>query len=94
MIALQSMMNTLLAAANPDEAVAGLMAAFAGIWLFAMLLGLAGLAFAVYCWWRIFEKAGFGGPYAFLFCIPGFGPLIVVLLLAFGDWPALRNRSA
>jgi len=77
-----------------DDAAAGLVAAIAGLWLIFGLFALAMLAFMIFCWWRIFEKAGYGGPYAFLMLVPGFGPLIVVLLLAFGNWPALNRGSS
>jgi hypothetical protein len=89
---LTNLVGVLLAQRN-DDAAAAVLAAFAGIWLMVVLFSLAMLAFMIFCWWRIFERTGYGGPFAFLILIPGFGPLIVVLLLAFGDWPALRNRQ-
>ncbi len=84
--------NVLMALRN-DDAAAGVLAAMGAVWLVFMLFALAVLAFMVFCWWRIFEKAGFGGPFGLLILVPGFGPLIVILVLAFGDWPALRNRG-
>lgn len=85
-------LTNLLLAVSDDEAAKGLLAAMAGVWLLMAFFALAMLAFVVFCWWRIFDKAGYGGPFALLLLIPGFGPLIVVLVLAFGDWPALRGR--
>jgi hypothetical protein len=87
-----SLLNVVLSQRNDEQVAAGIMAAMAGLWLVMMMVGLAVLAFAIYCWWRIFTKAGFGGPFAFLMLIPGFGPLICILVLAFGDWPALRGQ--
>jgi energy-converting hydrogenase Eha subunit B len=88
------MLQGALLQASNDDAGAAVLAAMAGMWLVLMLVGLVVLAFAIYCWWRICAKTGFGGPWAFLLLVPGFGPIILILLLAFGDWPALRNRPS
>ena len=37
--------------------------------------------------WRIFERAGYSGLYAFFHLVPVIGPFIVMAILAFGDWP-------
>jgi hypothetical protein len=60
-------------------AIAGMMGIFIICWLLFM-------AFAVFCFWRIFTKAGMAGPLSLLLIIPGIGPLIVVCILAFGEW--------
>ncbi len=82
-----------LTQAHDQEALA---AGILGLGCFAILaigiLALAILAFAIYCWWRICSKAGFSGAMSLLLLIPGIGPIILILMLAFGDWPALRNR--
>lgn len=88
-----NVLDVVLAQRGDDAAAAGILAAMAGLWLVFALIGLASMAFFLFCWWRIFEKAGFAGAFAFLFLVPGFGPLIVVLLLAFGEWPALKQRA-
>jgi uncharacterized YccA/Bax inhibitor family protein len=60
-------------------AMAGMMGIFLFVWLIFM-------AFAVFCFWRIFTKAGMAGALSLLLIIPGIGPLIVVCILAFGEW--------
>lgn len=87
------LVRAVLAQVSDDQVAKGLIAAMAGMWLLMMAVGLAMIAFVVYCYWRIFTKTGHGGAYAFLMFIPGFGPLIVLLMLAFGEWPALRGRA-
>ena len=61
------------------------------IWLAMAAFGMAALAFMVYCYWRICTKAGFAGPMALLMLVPGFGAIILVLMLAFADWPIHRQ---
>jgi hypothetical protein len=54
----------------------------------AILLGI--LALVITIWWRIFDKTGYGGGFALLMLIP-FVNLIMLLVLAFGDWPVLQE---
>lgn len=90
---LSSMTNMVLGLLVRDEdAAAGLLAAMAGVWLMVMLFGLITVAFMIFCFWRIFTRTGHGGPMAFLTLVPGFGFLIVVLILAFTEWPAMRGQ--
>jgi len=81
-----------LALARPEDAEAA--AGLAGLGCLAILvlavLGLAFYAFSIYCWWRIFSKAGYSGAMSLLMLLPGIGLFVMVLILAFGDWPALR----
>ena len=80
-----------LAQGHPNEAaVAGLMAFGCIIWLIVLL---ALVIFPVFCFWRIFAKAGHNGAMALLCLIPGIGMIIVLCILAFGEWPVLRNRQ-
>jgi hypothetical protein len=51
------------------------------------------VAFTIWVYWRIFEKAGYNGALSLLNLIPGVGPLISVLILAFGRWP-IEDRLA
>lgn len=82
----------LLQARDAETVAAGLL----GLGCFAiaviLLLVLAFFVFIVYCWWRIFEKAGFSGAMSLLILVPGIGSVILLLILAFGDWPAFKNR--
>jgi len=58
----------------------------AGVILFALLFGLAAIAFVVFLFWRIFTKAGLSGPLALLTLLWPIGPLINLCILAFSDW--------
>lgn len=68
-----------------DAALAGLMAFGCVFWL---ILLLAAIAFPIFCFWRIFTKAGYNGAMALIWLIPAIGPIIVISILAFGTWPA------
>ncbi len=58
----------------------------AGIILFAVLFGLAILAFIIFLFWRIFTKAGLSGPLSLLILLYPIGFVIVLCILAFADW--------
>lgn len=79
-----------------SAATASALAAFA---FFYIIIICAVVAFTLWVYWRIFDKAGYNGALSLLNLIPGVGPLICVLILAFGRWPiedqleALRGGS-
>lgn len=56
--------------------------------LLGVLIAVAIVAFMIFCWWRVFSKAGYSGALSLLLLVP-FGNLIVLLWLAFGNWPVL-----
>ena len=91
----RSMLNPLFLALqespNPEAAAAGLMGLGCAVLGAICLLALAILAFLIYCWWRICAKAGYKGAMALLMLVP-LGNLILVLILAFSDWPVLKNH--
>ena len=61
------------------------------------IVAIAIFAFFIFCWWRIFSKAGYSGALALVFLagiIPLIGPLIclgVFIWFAFAQWPALKG---
>lgn len=59
--------------------------------LFVFLLYAAVIFLYGLIWWKIFDKAGFGGAYGLLMFIPLLN-FIMLLVLAFSDWPALRKN--
>jgi hypothetical protein len=67
-----------------DAALAGLAAAGCMVWFIVLL---AMVIFPIFCFWRIFTKAGYNGAMALLCLIPGIGMIIVLCILAFGTWP-------
>ena len=58
--------------------------------LFAVLVGLAVTAFVIWLYCRIFSKTGYPWALGFLIVVP-FGNIIILCILAFGDWPALQQ---
>ena len=84
-----------LAFLNPDDkaAAAGIMALGCFVWAVIAVFILAMLVFQIWLFWRIFAKAGYNGAMALLVLIPAFGPLIALCMLAFGNWPALKDRD-
>ena len=77
---------------DPDAAAAaaaGFLAIGCFIWV---ILVIAFVIFPIFAFWKIFSKAGFNGALSLLSLIPGIGLLIVICILAFGDWPALKDR--
>lgn len=73
------------AQSKPDQAaLAGLMAFGCIFWLFLIL---AAMAFPIFCFWRIFTKAGYSGAMSLIWLVPLVGPIVVLCILAFGTWP-------
>ena len=68
-----------------DAAMAGLAAAGCMVWLVILL---AMVVFPIFCFWRIFTKAGYNGAMALLCLVPVISMIIVLCILAFGTWPA------
>ena len=66
----------------------------AGLAFVYVIVIIALIAFTVWVYWRIFAKAGYNGALSLLNFIPGVGPLICVLILAFGRWPIEDQLAA
>ena len=52
---------------------------------------IAVVVFMVWVYWRILTKAGYSGWLALLNFVP-FGTFIIMMILAFGNWPALKQE--
>jgi uncharacterized membrane protein YhaH (DUF805 family) len=80
-----------------SAAAASFLAGFVVVYA-VIILGV--IAFTIWAYWRMFEKAGFSGALSLLNLVPGVGPLICLIVLAFGRWPiedelaALRAANA
>ena len=68
---------------NQQQHIQGLVAGMGVFFMFFMLLVFA---FLIFCFWRIFTKAGLAAPLAFLVLIPGIGSIVVLCILAFARW--------
>ncbi|HZU52811.1 MAG TPA: hypothetical protein VFF77_02885 [Holophagaceae bacterium] len=93
MDAILSTANLAFLRAPDDAAAAGIMALGCFFWAVIMIVALGVLAFQIWLFWRIFTKAGYNGAMSLLILIPGIGAIIVLCMLAFGHWPALRDRA-
>jgi len=73
-----------------SESLAGLGTALACAGIFTLVLVV------LYLWlfYRIFTKAGYSGWLTLLNLIPYVGSVIVLFMLALGDWPALKQSQS
>jgi hypothetical protein len=76
-------MNDPYATGDPTAAIMGMMGGMMLIWLVV-------LAFMIFCWWKIFSKAGFSGALSLLLIVP-IANLILIIWFAFADWPVLKR---
>jgi hypothetical protein len=67
-----------------NAAAAGIMG---GVVLVVIIITCALAVFFVWLFWRIFAKTGMNGALGLLCLVPYVGPLICLLILAFGQWP-------
>lgn len=74
-----------------SAAATSAIAAFAFTYLIVIC---ALIAFTLWIYWRIFAKAGYNGALSLLNLIPGVGPLICMIILAFGRWPIEDQLAA
>lgn len=56
------------------------------------LISIAAVVFAVIVYWKIFSKAGYNGAMSLLMFVP-IANLIVLCILAFGEWPIHRELN-
>ena len=75
---------------NQAQNYGALLAGMSGI---ILIIVVACLAFVIFLFWRIFSKAGMPGAMAFLLLIPAVGGLIVLCVLAFGQWKVVPLSS-
>jgi len=55
-----------------------------------LVIGLASLILGIVIWWKIFAKAGYSGALGLLMLLPVVN-VIMLLVLAFGQWPIHRE---
>jgi len=75
---------------GPDPAA--LIAGGVGLLVF-ILFAAAMLFLTIVIWWKIFSKAGYSGAMSLLMLLPLVN-LIMLLVLAFGQWPIHRELAA
>ena len=75
---------------EPNEATMAAQDFTMGFWDFAFLAVL--LALMVIPFWKIWQRTGHSGAWGLLALVP-LANLISLWVLAFKDWPALRDRN-
>jgi hypothetical protein len=75
-----------------DGSSSALTAIFASYFAVVAVVTIAAIVFNIIVYWRICSKAGYSGAMSLLIFVP-FGALIMMCILAFGDWPALRGLN-
>ncbi len=58
-----------------------------------IVLALIVVVFPVFCFWKIYQKAGFGGWLSLLMLVPLVN-IAALAYLAFSEWPALKVNRA
>ena len=64
-----------------------------------VIIGIAIAVFSIFCWWKIFSKAGYNGALSLVFLagiIPLIGPIICLVLFiwfAFAEWPVTKRAA-
>ena len=79
----------------PDNSASGsgaLAAVFGGAILVYLLIMIALIVFSVIVYWKIFSKAGYSGALGLLMFVP-IANLVVLCVLAFGEWPIYRELN-
>ena len=57
-----------------------------------LVIMLAIVIFSIIVWWKIFSKAGYSGAMGLLMFVP-IANLVVLCVLAFAEWPILRELN-
>ena len=65
----------------------------AAVMMFAIVIGLIVIVIEILAFCKIFSKAGYCWAFGLLTLVP-FGTLILLLVLAFADWPICREMRA
>ncbi|HTK06308.1 MAG TPA: hypothetical protein VL485_03990 [Ktedonobacteraceae bacterium] len=76
----------------PYNDSSSLTAFLAAYFLVLSVIVIASIVFNIIVYWRICSKAGYSGAMSLLIFVP-FGALIMMCILAFGDWPVLRELN-
>lgn len=71
---------------NSDANIAAAVAPFVIFGTIFMIFATIAFFFKLFLYWKIFSKAGYSGAFALLILAP-FGSLIMLCILAFGNWP-------
>ncbi|MFL5667294.1 MAG: hypothetical protein ACJ8BW_38995 [Ktedonobacteraceae bacterium] len=76
-----------------DNSGSGALAAFTGATiLISLLITVAVIVFSVIIYWKIFSKAGYSGALGLLMFVP-IANIVVLCILAFGEWPIYRELN-
>ncbi len=77
---------------NSGSSSGALAAVFGGAILVYLLIMIALIVFSVIVYWKIFSKAGYSGALGLLMFVP-IANIVVLCVLAFGEWPIYRELN-
>ena len=69
-----------------------LTAALGSFFAIAGVISLVTIVFAIIIYWKIFSKAGYSGALSLLMLVP-IANLVMICILAFGEWPIYRELN-
>ncbi|MBK5211496.1 MAG: hypothetical protein JJE36_04195 [Coriobacteriia bacterium] len=75
----------------PNSELNQIFSVLGGFFACFTVLYLAAVIFQIWLYYRVFFRAGYSGWMGLLSFIPGVGPLVCLLVLAFDTWP--RDRK-
>lgn len=76
----------------PGTSDNSILGALLGSLLITLIIGLAVTIFFAIVYWKIFAKAGYSGALGLLMFVP-IANLIVLCVLAFGEWPIHKELN-
>jgi hypothetical protein len=75
-----------------QEQAQALQATVSGVMLVAGIVSIALIIFSIIIYWKIFSKAGYSGALGLLMLVP-IANIIMLCVLAFGEWPIYRELN-
>ena len=85
-------MDFILATSDDTQVSSAMLAAMGAMMGTILIVTVVVTVFFCWLFWRIFTRAGYSGAMGLLCLIPSVGPLICLLILAFGEWPIYRAQ--
>ncbi len=70
----------------------GILGVLFGSLIVTSIISVLVIIFVAIIWWKIFAKAGYSGALGLLMFVP-IANLIVLLVLAFGEWPIYKELN-
>jgi hypothetical protein len=76
----------------PDSQTSQIQTMLAAFGIAECIIALAGIAFTILVFWKIFSKAGYNGALGILMIVP-IANIVMLCILAFSQWPILQELN-